>query len=80
MACLICGDDNATYRNRSRMFLCDPCHKETPAKVSRETFDREYWDGADDVPDSIRREFYSDYRASSYGSVASYRETTSREW
>jgi hypothetical protein len=77
MACKICGDDNATYRSRSGMFLCPSCHRDTPAKATRAEFDAAYWDGADDVPESIRREFYSDYRASKYGPIASYRAATS---
>lgn len=75
MACRICGVEKAEYRNRSRMFLCAACHKTTPAKVDRDTFEREYW-GNEDVPHGIRNEFWDDYKTSSYGSVSSYKEAT----
>jgi hypothetical protein len=78
MPCRICGDEKAEYRERSRMTLCRSCHKTTHAKVGREAFDLEYW-GSDweSVPHSIRSEFYSDYRASTFKSVAEYRHETS---
>lgn len=80
MGCRICGDPTATYRGRSGLTLCDWCHEETPKKVDRETFEREYWKGwADTVPESIRREFYDDYRHSTYGPVADYVAATVSE-
>jgi ribosome-binding protein aMBF1 (putative translation factor) len=79
MYCRICGDETATaYRDRSRMVLCPSCHEDTPAKVGRAEFELDYWEGqAETVPPGIRREFWEDYRASRYSSVADYRTATS---
>ena len=77
MYCRICGDENDTrYYSTKRQTLCQSCAKDTPAKVSRETFDREYWSGDDDVNDAIKREFYADYLASGHSSVKSYSAAT----
>jgi ribosome-binding protein aMBF1 (putative translation factor) len=85
MHCRICGDTdmgNLQYRERSRMTLCDSCHADTPAKVGREEFEREYWgDGIADVPHGTRQSFWEDYRASKHGKVADYlAATTSHYW
>jgi uncharacterized Zn finger protein (UPF0148 family) len=82
MHCRICGDETATaYRPRSGLILCPSCHEDTPAKVDRETFDRDYWDGqAETVPPAIRREFWEDYRASRYSSVADYLSATTSSY
>lgn len=82
--CTICGTDRGVeYRFRSRMFLCAPCHKGTPAKVSFTEFCDGYFDhGAHSVEEfdhatrRIAREFFDDYRCSEYGSVAEYRAAT----
>jgi ribosome-binding protein aMBF1 (putative translation factor) len=80
MMCHICGEHTSgdiEYRERSHMFLCESCHKTTPKKVSRETFDRIYWEGkADTVPHSTRNEFWDDYKCSTISSVAEYRAQT----
>jgi hypothetical protein len=77
MACQICGDEkNVEYRNRSRMALCGSCHKDTPVKATREEFDTIYWVGCDDVPESTKREFFADYKASKHSSVETYRDRT----
>lgn len=78
MQCRICGDErDVLYRQRSRQFLCRSCHAHTPAKVSRETFERLYWAGDDPLPcQSIRDEFWDDYRSSGCGSVAEYIRAT----
>jgi hypothetical protein len=81
--CRVCGDERtARYRVRSRMVLCDACHKDTPAKVARAEFERLFWDGlADNVALAVRNEFWDDYRASSYGPVADYKAaTTATPW
>jgi len=62
--CKVCGDETtAEYRFRSHLTLCDGCHRETPAKVSRETFEKRFF-GIEEVPPSTRREFYEDYKYS----------------
>jgi ribosome-binding protein aMBF1 (putative translation factor) len=78
MYCRICGDETSTaFRARSGMILCPSCHEDTPAKVSRTEFELDYWEGqAETVPTAIRREFWEDYRASRYESVADYRDAT----
>jgi hypothetical protein len=43
--------------------------------VRRIDFDREYWAGSSGVPESIKREFYSDYLASQH-TVAEYIRAT----
>lgn len=77
MYCRICGEENnVKYYATKRQALCRHCAKDTPAKVSRAAFDRKYWAGDDDCPESIRREFYADYLASRHGSIESYMEAT----
>lgn len=81
MQCKICGDENRVeYRPRSGMFLCPYCHKETPAKATRDEFDHLYWgDDIETVPQSTRKEFYEDYRTSNYGPVAEYIKATTSD-
>ncbi len=68
MYCRVCGDSrNVRFYSSKRQALCAACAKETPAKVGREAFDRQYWGGeAGTVPEAIKREFYSDYVASTH--------------
>lgn len=75
--CQICGDCcGVKYYATKRQYLCKACAKDTPAKVSRESFERLYWGkGSADVSEFQKREFYSDYLASSY-TVAEYRKAT----
>jgi hypothetical protein len=64
--CRICGADGAKYQPRKRQALCAWCYGSTPNKLSRAEFDRRYWGSEwEGTPESIRREFYSDYLASS---------------
>jgi hypothetical protein len=65
--CRICGDPNGHLRIGNRGVLCDSCCDDTPRKVSREVFYREYF-GADaaTTPEAIKREFYDDYRSSTH--------------
>ena len=66
MTCKICGTVyEVKPRKGPRMTLCDQCAKGTPRKASRERFDAVYW-GRErrSVPESIKREFYSDYKTS----------------
>jgi hypothetical protein len=69
MHCRICGSERgAAFRERSRMTLCDPCHRETPEKATYETFLR-----VTGLPDdSTGRTFFDDYRHSTYGPVRTY--------
>jgi len=63
--CRICGDEeNVKYYPAKRQSLCAFCAKDTPRKVSRETFCRAMFAGDEDCPSSIQRDFYDDYLAS----------------
>lgn len=67
MMCRICGTEKKVkFYPSKRQALCQYCAEDTPPKVGRESFEAKYW-GAEvsNVPDAIRREFYSDYLASS---------------
>jgi len=66
MICRICGTDRRVdYRRGPKMVLCTSCTKDTPRKASRITFDKAYWGaGATEVSESIKKEFYSDYKTS----------------
>lgn len=65
MYCRICGtEENVTYHCKSRQYLCHFCAKDTPRKVSRETFDKAYWGNEPDVPETIKTDFYEDYQRS----------------
>ena len=77
MYCRICGSEtDIRFYARNRGALCGSCAEDTPAKVGRATFDREYWGKESaNVPESTKREFYSDYRASS-NNLAEYIEAT----
>lgn len=84
MYCRICGETNGIqYYPSKHNTLCRHCAKDTPRKVSRETFDREYWksddhnEGPDSVPESTKREFYSDYLASTHTLPEYIERTTS---
>ncbi len=77
MYCRICGDESGVkYYPAKRQSLCPFCAKDTPRKVGRDAFDKAYWAGDDEPPpEGIKREFYSDYLASSY-TLAEYIENT----
>lgn len=79
MYCRICGTENGLkYYPRKLQTLCYACAEDTPAKVGREKFDREYW-GTElpNVPESTRREFYEDYLCSTHTLPAYILATTS---
>lgn len=60
------------------MTLCDDCHKTTPAKATFEDFaDIVTGGGRHMVSLDILREFFSDYKASTYGDVRAYWESCS---
>jgi hypothetical protein len=64
------------WRPSKRQNLCDPCNAETPRKVSREAFEKRYWGArVNEVPNSVRYEFWSDYLTSSE-TLANYITTT----
>lgn len=66
MYCRICGDEsNVKFYPSKRQSLCDFCAKDTPAKVSFDTFCAAMFKGDEDCPRSIMRDFYDDYKASS---------------
>jgi len=79
MSCQVCGDPNARYYDTNRQSLCRSCAKDTPAKVSRSTFDKRYWisDDPNEEPpnEAIKREFYEDYLRSEC-TLAQYIERT----
>jgi ribosome-binding protein aMBF1 (putative translation factor) len=76
--CKICGTHRTVdYRRGSRMNLCDPCATETPKKATYEGFNRAYWGaGSKSVSESVKREYYSDYKVSTH-TVKEYIEATS---
>lgn len=68
MQCRVCGVCEAVYYKHKRMTMCAGCAEDTPDKITiRVMFDRLYWGiNYEDVPDNIRREFYSDYLHSTH--------------
>jgi hypothetical protein len=67
--CRICGDFQRTahvrWRPSKRQTLCRSCNADTPRKVSRHSFDVQYWGTESaNVPESTKRDFYADYLAS----------------
>ena len=78
MHCYICGTEkNLVVKNFRH--ICRDCSHGMPKKVSRESFDKAYWQGkVNDVPNSIKREFYADYMASYHTLAAYIEETTTR--
>lgn len=64
MRCKICGNPGE-WQDPQRQSLCAPCLKDTPPKVGQAAFDRLYWgQGVEGVPMEVRKQFYSDYLAS----------------
>ena len=80
MYCRICGtvseDHEIEYRVKQRATLCRCCAEDTPAKVGYDEFCKAYFEGDGDCQDAIKREFYSDYKASCYTLARYIRETT----
>jgi len=77
MYCKICGTHRTVnYRRGPKMNLCDHCASETPKKASYTNFNKKYWAEPAIVPESVKREFYSDYKASRH-TVQEYIEATS---
>ncbi len=69
MQCRICGSDvKVEFRTRSRMTLCERCHRTTPQKVGYDDFIT--ITGLSD--DRTGKEFYDDYKTSNCGSVVKY--------
>jgi len=82
MYCHVCGfpdsDKPGTvrYYPEKQQALCTYCAANTPAKVSYEEFVKRYFPGAHNdyerrndplfVPLSVRRDFYEDYKTSTY--------------
>lgn len=81
MRCKSCGtESNVAFKSSKGMFLCTECSSEIPRKVSREEFERLYWnEGVDQVPHAFRREFWEDYQQSRYSKVADYIAATRTE-
>jgi hypothetical protein len=80
MYCRICGtNERVAFRKGPRMALCVYCAEGTPRKASREGFDKVYWgSGASKVTESVKREFYGDYKASKH-TVQEYIDVTTIE-
>lgn len=77
MYCRICGVDSGSFRASKGQILCGPCDSETPRKVSREAFERRYWNGKpEEVPAGTRNEFWSDYLSSTLTLKEYIEETT----
>ena len=77
MYCRVCGDENqVSFHGPSGQYLCKSCAKDTPHKVSRETFYKKYF-GDEDIPESIKREFYEDYQRSTHNLKEYIAKTTS---
>lgn len=67
MYCKICGDEmNVRYYPSKHNSLCPCCASDTPRKVRFELFNRIYFAGDRDCPESTRKEFYTDYLSSKY--------------
>ena len=67
MYCNICGTEKSVsfYIKKACQNLCDYCAKDTPNKVSKESFCKAFFNTTpDNVNRSMLNEFYSDYRAS----------------
>lgn len=84
--CEICGETkNFEYKKKSRMYLCNNCAKDTPAKASQDEFVNKIraiqkkvgheMDKSEEM--TLRNSFYPDYKASKYSSVAEYWESCS---
>jgi len=82
MCCSICGTDNTSVRvyiSKGRQCMCIDCARETPRKASKENFLKAYFGPKwEDVPRGIRKEFFSDYLASTHN-VADYIEATTTQ-
>lgn len=82
MACFICGETrNVKFRKDLFKYICAYCSPSTPRKVNREAFDKRYWgeiEKTEKVPESVKREFYSDYLSSSDNLEAYIAATSSK--
>ena len=81
--CKVCGDDRtAEYRPAQLQTLCNRCAENTPRKASRAGFDAAYWTGGDlaTIPESTKREFYSDYLTSAHTLKKYINATTTTGW
>jgi hypothetical protein len=79
MQCRICGAEGyegaivgqiikvKLHLDKGCQALCDLCAEQTPEKIGKHRFDLAYWgENYQDVPTSIRKEFYDDYRTSTH--------------
>lgn len=68
--CRVCGtEENCAWRDRSRMTLCESCHKDTPEKVTVAEFCAATGLNKDE-PGFFN--WWEDYKYSTYGSVEEY--------
>ena len=68
---------NVYYRHHCGLILCDACSNDTPPKVCKEQFCKQYWGrNYQDVPYQIRNDFYEDYLLSPYDIKEYIRVTT----
>lgn len=77
MHCRICGTSKKVkYRRGPRMSLCPDCAAGTPKKATYEGFTKKYWADPGLVSESIKREFYNDYKTSKH-TLQEYIDVTS---
>ena len=75
--CHVCGAEEAVFYPACRNWLCQSCRQDTPSKIDRTSFNRKYWGKEiSEVPESIRREFYEDYLASTCTFAQYVKDTT----
>lgn len=68
--CRVCGtEDNLAYRERSRMTLCESCHKDTPEKATVAEFCAATGLNKDEPGFS---NWWEDYKYSTYGDPKEY--------
>lgn len=77
MFCRVCGsEENVKVRADIQCrAICKQCYKGMPKKVSKDIFDLIYWKNDKRIPDSVKKEFYSDYLYSMHD-IESYIEHT----
>jgi hypothetical protein len=81
MYCKVCGsEENVKFYPNKLQALCKFCADETPNKVGFDRFVSFYFPGDDiyhgEVPYSTKKEFYDDYRTSTYN-LENYKQATS---
>jgi hypothetical protein len=71
--CRICGNERtAEFRARSGMVLCESCHRDTPSKATFAEFCAIVTGEDVTISRDVLREFFSDYKTSTFGDVRAY--------